>query len=114
MDEVEKPKDATKEDDRILVTRAILEEVKASLGYAVRYSDALMLSWMKQMTGRQIELVEELPKDDDIVTICSLIPVVPGSRMAECSECGATIYHSRNAPPTGRKICTRCGPRLGQ
>lgn len=99
--------------DRMLVTRAILEEVKSFLGYAKYYTDEQMLASLRQVTGRPIELVEEVPDDEEIVTICSTVPVVPGSLTGTCSDCGATVYHSRNAPPNSRKLCTRCGPRLG-
>ncbi len=116
MEEEKKPDKSTDKPDRLLVTRAILEEVKRSLGYPARYPDEPMLARMRQMIGRSIELVEELPEDDDeeIVVICALEPAVPGSLVDRCSQCGVTIYHSRNAPPNARKICTRCGPRLGQ
>jgi hypothetical protein len=108
-----KPEKEEESPDRILVTRAILEEVKSFLGYARFYSDEQMLASLRQVTGRPVELVEEVPDDEEVVTICSLVPVVPGSLTAECSECGATVYHSRNAPQNSRKLCTRCGPRLG-
>jgi formylmethanofuran dehydrogenase subunit E len=108
--ETEKSK---KSDDQILVTRAILEDVKQHLNLHRTHTDEQMLAWMRQMTGRPVKLVEEMPTDDDLVVICSLVPVMPDSRLGKCGECGAPVYHSRHVPPEAKMICTRCGPRLG-
>ena len=55
MDETKKPEGAAKpekkEEDRMLVTRAILNEVREALGYTWRYTDEQMLSRMRQMIG---------------------------------------------------------------
>jgi len=78
-----------------------------------RWTDQQVLAWAQHMSGREVVLVDEIPEDEEIVLICSPEPYVAGSLKAVCSECGTTVYHSRHAPPNARKICTRCGPRLG-
>jgi hypothetical protein len=114
MEDAKKKKtNGGKDEDQILVTRAILHEVKANIRYGALLTDEQLLAWMQQMTGRPVKLVEEIPDDEDVVVICSPVPVVPGSRTGECSECGVTVYFSKNSPVNARKICTRCGPRLG-
>src|SRR5436190_1893064 len=110
----EKKKESTeKEPDQILVTRAIMDEVKQYLRFGFAVTDEQVLARMQQMAGRPVKLVENIPDDEEVVVLCSLVPVVPGSIVTQCADCGATIYHSKNAPPNSRKICTRCGPRLG-
>lgn len=108
----DKDKDSA-QDNRLIVTRAIFEETRRHLGLDPRMPDQQVLDWMRRMSGREIHLVETLPEDEEVTVICSPVAVVPGSLKAECAECGTTIYHSRNAPPNSRKICTRCGPPLG-
>jgi len=100
-------------DNRLIVTRAILDEARHHLGLDGKWSDEEALAWIRHTSGREVVLVETLPEDEEVVVLCAPEPVVAGSLKAECAECGATIYHSRNAPAHARKICTRCGPRLG-
>jgi hypothetical protein len=100
-------------DNRLIVTRAIMDETRQHLGLDPRLSDQQVLEWMRRTSGREIVLVETVPDDEEVIVICSPVAVVPGSLMAQCAECGTTIFHSRNAPVNAKKICTRCGPRLG-
>jgi hypothetical protein len=97
----------------MIVTRAILEETRQHLGLDERWTDEQALAWMRRMSGREIQLVETLPEDEEVVVLCSPVAVVAGSIKTECAECGTTIYYSQKSPAKAKKICTRCGPRLG-
>jgi hypothetical protein len=100
-------------DDQLIVTREILNEVRQNIGPEWGRTDEQLLESIRRMSGRKVVLVDKVPEDDDIVVICAPEAVVPGSLKATCAECGTTVYHSRHAPAHARKICTRCGPRLG-
>lgn len=107
------PEEPKKSDNQLLVTRAILDEVRQNLPFHRHYSDDQMLALMRERTGRPVKLVEEMPTDDDLVVICAPEPMVPDARRGTCGECGAPVYHSRHVPAAAKKVCTRCGPRLG-
>jgi hypothetical protein len=95
----------TKKDNRLYVTRQVLQEVQMIWGG----SEEAVLEKMRRLSGKEVEIMEEAPSGDETYYLVGTPDrVLMRDVEDKCRVCDGPVFHRPDIPANAVPICMNC------